>query len=610
MTMRAIAYCRVSTEEQARSGYSVPDQEAALRLWCQQNGRELVEVVRDEGHSGAYLERPGLDQVRDLVEEGGVSLVLAQDADRITRDPGHRMLLDDEFDRRGCRLMALDDWGDESHEGQLLRFLKGWVSKGERLKIAERTRRGRRQKSKQGLLVAPSTTPFGFRLNEARDAYLIHEGQMATIRHIFQMVANGTALYAVKRALETDAVPSPSGGLRWSRSTLRDFLRKDAYFPHTYEEVVALVAPGVAARLDKDKWYCIAWASRHDWKVLGRERRADGSYRNIREHTEKPREEWIALPVPDSGIPREVAERARRNVELKISVPVAGRRVWELSGGFSVCAECGRGMTGHTVAPKARKRGPYHYYLCMRKMEEKKRAGCANRNHRAEPLEELVRNFAVRLIEDPDVLREQVEQQVRAERESKPWLRNAREAATARERLAKLELVADNFRDQQAEGLVSMVKLREKLDALAGERGVLEARLAMLADGEVRLRELEELPGLVEEYLRDLPELIGPEVRVREYETVPEERTEENPLGIYTLTPDRIMHLTDGELGAKRLTAEADRAARLRELYARLGLRAAVHADGTVEVKVAATNTKGVMPWDESGSRSNTCTRT
>jgi site-specific DNA recombinase len=214
--------------------------------------------VRDEGHSGAYLERPGLDRVRDLVEEGGVALVVAQDADRITRDPGHRMLLNEEFDKRGCKLVALDDWGDDSHEGHLLRFLKGWVSKGERLKIAERTRRGRRQKAKQGLLVAPSTVPYGFRLNEARDAYLVEEEQMVVVRRVFQIVADGAGLLAVKRTLETESVPSPSGRPRWSRSTLRDFLVKDTYFPHTYEEVSALVAPGVAARLDKDASYGIA----------------------------------------------------------------------------------------------------------------------------------------------------------------------------------------------------------------------------------------------------------------------------------------------------------------------------------------------------------------
>jgi hypothetical protein len=45
---------------------------------------------------------------------------------------------------------------------------------------------------------------------------------------------------------------------------LRDFLRKDAYFPHTFAEISALVSPEVAARLDPERSYGVAWASRHD----------------------------------------------------------------------------------------------------------------------------------------------------------------------------------------------------------------------------------------------------------------------------------------------------------------------------------------------------------
>jgi hypothetical protein len=221
-----------------------------------------------------------------------------------------------------------------------------------------------------------------------------------------------------------------------------------------------------------------------------------------------------------------------------------------------------------------------------------------------------VRTFAVRLIEDPDTLREQVEQQARTEREQRPWLRDAREAATARERLAKLELVEDNYRDQQAEGLIPMDKLREKLDEVCKEREDLEARLAMLADGESRLRELEELPALVEEYLRDLPHLVERMPLVREYETVPEPRTPENPLGIYTLTPERIRHLSEEELAEKRREAEVARGARFRQLYAILGLSVAVHADGTLDITVGVTNTKGVMPCEESSSPSTTSTPT
>src|SRR4051794_21012305 len=128
---RAILYARVSTDEQARSGYSLAQQIEALREYAVREGYEVFEEIIDPGQSGAYLERPGFDRVRDLVQAGSVSLVLAQDADRITRDPGHRAFLDDEFERLGARLVALDDWGDDTHEGQLLKFLKGWVSKGE-----------------------------------------------------------------------------------------------------------------------------------------------------------------------------------------------------------------------------------------------------------------------------------------------------------------------------------------------------------------------------------------------------------------------------------------------------------------------------------------------
>ena len=73
-----------------------------------------MDVFQDQS-SGADLHRPGLDSLLDLVADGGVDIVLAQDADRITRDLGHRAYLDNELTSRGTRLEALDDWGDDSH---------------------------------------------------------------------------------------------------------------------------------------------------------------------------------------------------------------------------------------------------------------------------------------------------------------------------------------------------------------------------------------------------------------------------------------------------------------------------------------------------------------
>src|SRR5215207_175544 len=94
---RAILYARVSTDEQARSGYSLAQQLEALREYTAHEGYEVLEEVQDPGQSGASLERPGMDRVRDLVASGGVYLVLAQDRDRFAREPAYLFYLREEF---------------------------------------------------------------------------------------------------------------------------------------------------------------------------------------------------------------------------------------------------------------------------------------------------------------------------------------------------------------------------------------------------------------------------------------------------------------------------------------------------------------------------------
>ena len=69
---KAVLYARVSTEEQAKRGYSLAQQLEALRDYAAQEGHEVLEEVQDAGQSGASLERPGMDRVRDLVVGGGV----------------------------------------------------------------------------------------------------------------------------------------------------------------------------------------------------------------------------------------------------------------------------------------------------------------------------------------------------------------------------------------------------------------------------------------------------------------------------------------------------------------------------------------------------------
>jgi site-specific DNA recombinase len=94
-----------------------------------------------------------MDQVRDLVAAGGVSVVLAQDRDRFSREPAYTYLLRREFQERRCELKALNDRRDGSPEGELTDGILDQLAKYERAKISERSRRGRLRKAHEGKLL-------------------------------------------------------------------------------------------------------------------------------------------------------------------------------------------------------------------------------------------------------------------------------------------------------------------------------------------------------------------------------------------------------------------------------------------------------------------------
>jgi site-specific DNA recombinase len=260
---RAILYARVSTDEQARSGYSLAQQIEALRDYAAREGHEVAEEVLDPGQSGASLERPGMDQVRDLVAAGGVSVVLAQDRDRFVREPAYLYLLKTEFAEYGTQLRAFNDRGDDSPEGEFFDGVLDQLAKLERAKLTERSRRGKFQKVRQGKLLAAAPRPrYGFRYNASRDGYEVDVETMPVVRRILRMFGEGPSIRGVRYALEREGVTAPSGGRRWSRTTVKNIVLDDCYRPHTIEELETLVTREVVARLEPGKLYGVSWWGR------------------------------------------------------------------------------------------------------------------------------------------------------------------------------------------------------------------------------------------------------------------------------------------------------------------------------------------------------------
>jgi site-specific DNA recombinase len=259
---RAVLYARVSGEDQAKKGYSLADQLDTLRDWCSTNDYEVIDEVQDRGFSGAYLERPGLDRVREMVADGRVDAVVVLFRDRIARGV-YAQLLSEEFRGHGARLVALNSRGDDSPDGELGDNILDVIAAWERKKIAERMNRGKRRKAREGKLVACPQSDYGFRYNDTRDGYEVFPPKMALVQRIFRMVGiEGMTMNAVARRFEAEGIPSPGGKRYWNRPGLRKLILSDVYLARTFEEVTQIVSPEVAARLDPEKRYGISWYGR------------------------------------------------------------------------------------------------------------------------------------------------------------------------------------------------------------------------------------------------------------------------------------------------------------------------------------------------------------
>src|SRR5215204_3344534 len=543
---RALLYARVSTDEQARSGYSLAQQLEALRTYAARAGYEVLEDVVDPGQSGASLERPGMDHVRDLVSAGGVYVVLAQDRDRIAREAAYHYLLKREFEEHGTKIRALNDRGDGSPEGELTDGILDQLGKCERAKISERSRRGKLQKAREGKVLAVHRPPYGFQYNDARDNYVVDPEKMAVVERMFRMVGvEGYTMNATRLAFNREGVRPPSGGRFWSPKYVREAIRDDVYRSHSYEEVAELVSPDVAARLDPKKRYGIWYFNRRPYvtkqvSVNGPEGR---SYRRTTKVFDKPRSEWIAVPVPESGIPREWVDAAREAIKDNQRQSESGDRYWKLSCGVLYCAECGCRMTVHATLDSRNGRR-YCYYRCPKRGRHGVHKVCINgKNHRAADAEAAVWDLISRLLKNPERLRAGLDEMIEQERAGMRGDPD-QEAASWLEKLSEVEQERRGYLRFAAKGHMTDEELDEALAELEETRMTAEEELAAIRGRKEILEELErDRDALLESYAEMTPDALDA--------IKPEERRQ-----VYGMLRLRVEVAADGTMVARGILSE------------------------------------------------------
>lgn len=141
--MRVAVYARVSTESQEARG-TIGSQLEVLRKRVAAERHQLVTEYCDDGYSGARLDRPGLDALRDAAEAGQLDAVWCLSPDRLARMYAYQVIVLDELARYGVSVLFHDTpLLDDDPQTHLLTQVQGVIAEYERAKIAERYRRGK-----------------------------------------------------------------------------------------------------------------------------------------------------------------------------------------------------------------------------------------------------------------------------------------------------------------------------------------------------------------------------------------------------------------------------------------------------------------------------------
>ena len=251
--MLTVAYCRVSTEEQAAEGFSIAGQADKLRVYAELHDLGAVTVIADPGLSGKNLERPGLQQLLHMVDEGHVANVITWRLDRLSRNLGDLIMLADRLGQANVALHSFTEKIDlSSATGRMFYNILGSFAQFYREQLAENVRMGMQQAVRQGKWVNRPKTGY-----DLVDGELVPNEMAPVVRRIFAMRGEGASQGKIAEA--TGVKYSTVLSILGSRIYLGEVQMNGEWFPGHHE---AIITPE-------------AFAAAHRGRVKGRARGTD-----------------------------------------------------------------------------------------------------------------------------------------------------------------------------------------------------------------------------------------------------------------------------------------------------------------------------------------------
>jgi len=310
-------YARVSTEEQAKRGFSLQDQ---VRECKRKAGTNEVITYVDEGISGEFLDRPQLGKLREDLRRGGITAVICLDPDRLSRKLMNQLIISDEIEARASLIFVSGDYA-RTPEGQLFYQMRGAISQFEKAKINERMSRGRKEKARQGRVLRDFRM-YGYDFDPSRDCFVINEREAMIVRLAFDLFTQQTGqvkgINGIARYFTEIGVPTKRGARVFHRQVVRQMLMNRAYIGEFHQ----------------NRW--------NTEGMLGNRYRVQEERIKQRE---RPQEEWIRLSIPAIVSVEIFAQAQSLLAESRRRFAGISKDVY-LLGGLLRCAECDNTMTG------------------------------------------------------------------------------------------------------------------------------------------------------------------------------------------------------------------------------------------------------------------------
>ena len=229
--MKAVGYIRVSTEEQAREGISLSNQEAKIKAYCESQDWQLIRVFSDEGFSGKDMGRKGLKELLSYLEVDHADVVVVHKTDRLTRKQRHLyQLLEDEFERRGIGFKSVTEPFDTTTAmGKGFLGMLGVFAQLEGDLISERTKDALRRKKELNEHIGAA--PFGYKAkNKDLEA---NDKELSIVRHIFGLRTryrgkNRLSLRQISQRLNEAGLRTKQGK-KFSHKTISYILSNPSY---------------------------------------------------------------------------------------------------------------------------------------------------------------------------------------------------------------------------------------------------------------------------------------------------------------------------------------------------------------------------------------------